>query len=164
MLLHGKLAFVGIGALTLVGSALLQMPGLGHGSRAQVALGGAGGEISQVASNQVGSVYHEVAAEISPRVQSFPDAASAFMRSNATTARLQFEGMANAYPNFSAFIAHLPGTASYLIKGGVPGAVQDSRAEANSLAAKIPAVKAWKSDIDHMANLHPALNGGLPRF
>jgi hypothetical protein len=164
MLLTGKLAFVGIGVLTLVGSALLQMPDPGHRSHAQVEQGGAGDEISQVASNEVGSVYREVSAEISPRLQSLPDTADAFVRGNAATARLQFEAMANAFPNFSAFVAHLPGTASYLIRGGVPGAVQDSRSEANALADKIPVVKAWKSNIDHMANMHPALNGGAPRF
>ena len=156
MLITGKLVCVSIGALTLAGSALLKMPGpTGHGL-----LAGPGNEVSQSASSEIGAIYREASAEISPRIQSLPDTASAFVRSNATTARLQFEGMANAFPSLSAAAASLPGTATYLMKGGVPVVIQDSSSEANRLADKMPVVKAWKSNIEHLANLHPALSGG----
>jgi|SRR5580698_838476 hypothetical protein len=163
MLLTGKLVWLSIGALTVAGSALLQMADPGH-SGAQRMLGSAGDAISQTASNQIGTVYREASAQISPRLQSLPNTAGAFLRSNAATARLQFEGMANALPDLSSFASRLPGTAANLIHGGVPVAVQESTAEANSLAGKIPAVKAWKSNVDHMANMHPALSGGTARF
>jgi hypothetical protein len=148
MLITGKLACAGIGALALAGSALLP------------SLGSAGNGLSRTVSDQISAMYRETAAEISPRLHSLPDTAAAFVRSNATTARLQFEGMANAFPNASDFAARLPGTAADLIQGGVPGAIQDSTAEAVEISGKIPAIKAWKSNMGHLANLHPALNGG----
>jgi len=164
MLVPGKFAYVFIGAVTLIGAALIPAPDPTDPSAAQSALVDAGNEFSQTAFNQIDLVYREASAEISPRLQSLPYTADAFVRSNATTARLQFEGMANALPSFTDFAARLPGTAAYWIQGGVPGAIQNSRAEADTLAGKIPAVNAWKMDLDHLANLHPALNGGRPSF
>lgn len=161
MLITGKLVFAGIGALALAGSALLPTLGSAHG---QSLLGSTGDALGRTVSDQISTMYRETAAEISPRLHSLPDTTAAFVRSNATTARLQAEGMANAFPNASDFAARLPGTAADVIHGGVPVAIQGSTAAATEFSGKIPAIKAWKSNMDHLANLHPALNGGTPRF
>jgi hypothetical protein len=161
MLITGKLACVGIGALALAGSAL--MPSLGS-TNGQGLLGSAGNAFGRTVSDQICIMYRETAAEISPRLHSLPDTTAAFVRSNATTARLQAEGMANAFPNASDFAARLPGTAADVLQGGVPGAVQGSTAEAIALSSKIPSVRALKSNMDHLANLHPVLNGGTAKF
>jgi hypothetical protein len=157
MLITGKLAYAGIGALALAGSALL--PSLGS-SNGQSLLGSAGSAFGRTVSDQISTMYRETAAEISPRLHSLPDTTAAFVRSNATTARLQAEGMANAFPNASDFAARLPGTAADVIKGGVPVAVQNSTEAAIQLTDKVPGVKALKSNMDHLASVHPMLNGG----
>jgi hypothetical protein len=157
MLITGKLVCAGIGALALAGSALLPSVGSSHG---QGMLGTTGNALGRTVSDQISTMYRETAAEISPRLHSLPDTAAAFVRSNATTARLQAEGMANAFPNASDFASRLPGTAADVIQGGVPVAVQNSTAAAIQLSGKIPAIKALKSNMDHLASLHPALNGG----
>jgi hypothetical protein len=161
MLIAGKLVFVGIGALALAGTALIPSMGSTH---SQGPLSGAGDAFGRTVSDQISTIYREVSAEISPRVHSLPETAVAFVRSNAATARLQLEGMANAFPNASDFAARLPGTAADAIRGGVPGAVQGSTAAAVALSGKIPPAGALKANMAHLANLHPALSGGTPKI
>jgi hypothetical protein len=97
MLVDGKAAYsyLGFGVLTFLGVALLQIPSNEYSTQAQSDSPTTAGELHSALSEFDG-VYAEAYAEFSPSIQSLAKATHAFVDDNATTARLQFAGMANS--------------------------------------------------------------------
>jgi hypothetical protein len=160
LLIVKKFAYgcLGLGALTFVCMALLQITTADNQSHAQSSSSIAGNALIQIASAQVDSIYREASTDVAPKFKSFAAISGAFVRSNAIIARLQFEGMTNGLPGLFAVNSWLPRGAPSWTKGGIEGAVQASRGQANSLSGKIPSVKAAKSNIERLANIHPSLS------
>jgi hypothetical protein len=148
----------GLGALTSLGMVLLQMPSMDSHSRAQTSSSIAGNALIQLASAEVDSIYREASDEIAPNLKSFAASSNAFVRSNATTARLQFEGMANSFPSVFAINDWLPRSAPDWTKSGVPGVIQAAGGKAITVSNKIPVVQSLKSSIGRMADMHPSLH------
>ena len=140
-----------LGALTVLGSALMQMSSSDHPSHLQGPLASA--ILAQSACQRVNSVYLAASAEISPSLQSFATVAGAYARANATTARLQFEGMENAVVARLSLDAWLPSG-----KSRPQIDLQGTSSQTRALAAKMPGVKVVQGQVDRLSDLKPGLN------
>lgn len=97
MLVEGKpiVSYLGFGVLAFLGTALLQIPSHEYSTHAQSATPTTTGEL-HYALTEFDGVYAEAYAEFAPSIHSFADATTTFVDTNATTGRLQLEGMANS--------------------------------------------------------------------
>jgi hypothetical protein len=145
-------------ALTFLGSLLFQISAIENPSQAQGSSSIAGNALIQMASAQADSVYRQASVEIAPNLKSFAASSGAFVHSNATTARLQFEGMTNSLPSLFAVNDWLPRSAPYWSQEGVEGAIQASSSQAMTLSNKFPVVKAVKSSVGRLTEAHPVPN------
>ena len=127
------------GSLALFGAALLQTmlaaPGQGQSGVSSVAVSG----FADTATLRVESAMSAVSASLPDGVKTFPHQAAVFLRTNATTARLQFEGMKNSVTarlSLSAWTGH---SSPNWIQNGAQMA-QAGGSRAHSLARKVPVV------------------------
>jgi hypothetical protein len=159
MLIPGKFVFgcLGFGVASFLGTSLLQVPAIGHASLGQGSSSTAGNAL-QTAIDQAGSVYREASADVAPKLRSFADAGSTFVSSNATTARLQFEGMQSSVAAHLSIDAWVPDDAPYWVRGGVQVAAQATGSQAIVLAGKNPVVRALKSNLERLAGAHPSIS------
>lgn len=156
-----KLVFscTGVGAAALLGTSLLQVPGPVGSSNAQDASSG----ILQAASVQADFMLRRATTYIPSNLQYFSTAAGAFVRSNATSARLQLEGIGMQFDAMKNSLAPsslrnwLPDGPNW-IQNSVQSASQASSDKTRNLAQKMPVVSVIKSDLNHLANTHPMLN------
>jgi hypothetical protein len=146
---------LGLGAITSGCLLLLQMPIANSPSGAKSASSIAGNALIQLASAQADSFYREASAKLAPSLKSFTIASGAFVRSNAITARLQFEGMVNSFPRAFAINDWMPRNTPYWTKSGVAGIVQASDGQAKILSTKIPVVRSVKSNLARLVEMHP---------
>lgn len=147
-----------IGALALLGMALLQPPSTGNQPDAQGAPSSAADALLENAAVQAGSIYRQASIQFGPQLQSFYADSSAFVRSNATTGRLQLEGLGNSLAFNLSIDAWRQISTPYWIQTGFQGAVQASGEQTLSLARSMPVVVAVRSDLDRFANAHPSLS------
>lgn len=154
MLTAGKFlsGSITLGALTVLGSALLQVPSAGHPAHLQGPLPSA--ILAQSACDRVNAVYLAASTQISPSLRSFVAAASFYVSTNATTARLQLEGMENAVVARLSLDAWLPSKAPNLRQIDLQGASNQTRA----LATRMPVVKAVQTDMNRFVDLKPAFD------
>jgi hypothetical protein len=130
-------------SVVLVGANLVQTTGMGPQSEVQAA------------AAQVNFMAHRVASMLPDNFDSFSKSTGAFVRSNATTARLQFEGMKNTLPSSFALSQWMPGSASNLIQSSA----QKAGSNVGTAAKKIPVVNgAMHSANEHIASLRQSLN------
>lgn len=101
---------VGFGALGFLGVYVLQMPVVQNSLKAQSNSGKMSIEVQESLS-EAGRTYSEASAAANANLQSISHVTNAFLNSNATTARLQFEGMANSL-SLPALGVHLPSRAA----------------------------------------------------
>ena len=141
-----------VGALTLAGSSLLP-PSM----RADLGL--------QTATSQADFMLRRVAAQFPSDIHSFSTSTGAFVRSNATTARLQFEGMKNSLPSSAALGSWMPSSTSSWIQSGAQAASQAAGSKPGTFAKKIPVVNgAVNSANEHIAALRQSLNNAAANF
>jgi hypothetical protein len=101
---------VGFGALAFVAASVLQMPVVQNSLKAQRNSGKMNIE-AQESLSQAARAYSEASAATDANLKSISHATNAFLSSNATTARLQFEGMANSL-SLPALGVHLPSSSA----------------------------------------------------
>jgi len=154
----------GIGALAILGTSLVQTPGNGGPALAHGSSLSTGDALMQTASTQVDSIARQVSAQLGPVLRSFSANGGAFVRSNAITARLQFEGMANSLPSYLSIDAWRHGDAPYWVRSGVQGAVQASGEKTIAMAKDMTVVKVCRSSMEHLAGLGPSLSGAASNF
>jgi hypothetical protein len=142
----------GIGALALLGMALLET-----GPHAQGSVASSGDAIVQSIAAEAGSIYQQASMEVGPRLRAFAASSGAFVRSNLITARLQFEGMRNAVVAHMSIDAWRPTNEPVWMQNGVQGARQASTQETLALSKAMPQVKAVKADLQRLADAHPSL-------
>jgi hypothetical protein len=106
----------------VLGCVVLLSVLVGGASLVQAA-GGTNPEI-QLPAAQVLFLAHSVAGEFPDDYASFSHSACVFIRGNATTARLQFEGMENSVPSLAVVAAWLPGSTSNLARNGAKNAAR----------------------------------------
>jgi hypothetical protein len=154
MLTSGKFVTgcFGFGVLAFMGTALLQLPVSEHASVAQ-----ASPTVDSTLA-QADAVGRQASEAIKPRLATLANATAAFVGKNETTARLQFAGMANSLSAHTSLAAWLPGLVSDMIGTDAQVAAQAAGDHAINLAGQIPAVKSVKTDISHLAAIHPALS------
>jgi hypothetical protein len=148
----------GIGALALLGMALLQTPSTSDPSHAQGAPSSAADALLENAAVQADSIYRQASIQIGPQLRSFYAESSVFVRNNATTGRLQLVGMGNSLSYNLSADAWRQISTPYWIHNGFQGAVQASGEQTLSLARSMPIVVAVRSDLDRFANAHPSLS------
>ena len=113
----------------------------------------------QATAAQITFQAHRVAAMLPDNFDSFSKSSGAFLRSNATTARLQFEGMKNSIPTSFAFSQWVPGSAGNLIQSSAQKASMAVGGNAGTAAKKIPVVNSALNSADqHIASLKQSLN------
>jgi hypothetical protein len=144
-----------IGSLALLGSALLQTSAGGAHGRPS-----GGDAMIQSASAQVDSILRQASIQLGPGMRSFSIRARAFARSNALEARMQFAGMASYF----SMNGWRHGSTPYWMKTGVQGATQASGEKAMAMAKGMPMVQAVRSNIDRLADAHPALSASSSGF
>lgn len=155
--------FAGVGAAAFLGASLLQLPTPGSQSGALGASSDPAATLLQGASAQTDSMLRRAATEIPANLQSFSTSAGAIVRGNATTARLQLEGMAMQLGAMKNSLAPnslrnwLPSGPNW-IQNGVQVATQASSDKTRNLAQKMPVVNAVKSDLSRFADAHPMLS------
>ena len=142
-----------VGAVALVGTALLQSPtGRGHGPAAS------GDALLQTASAEVDSAIRRASIQLEPNMRSFSIRTRAFARSNALEARMEFESMANGMGASFSTNPLRGGSTPYWMKTGVQGAEQATGQKAVTMASSMPMVQAVKSNISRLADAHPTLS------
>ena len=158
MLLPGKFvtACVALGGFGVLSSGLLQTPPAIHGA-APASLTVQSSGVSSV-SSYIASICHQADTQLTPQIASLAHTSEAFIGKNATTARLQFEGMANSVSGRMSLAAWLPQGATFWWSGNTQTAIQNANSQAANAAGKIPAVRAVRANIDHLSSLHPALS------
>ncbi|HEY1901231.1 MAG TPA: hypothetical protein VGG56_02295 [Terracidiphilus sp.] len=154
----------GIGALAILGTSLVQAPGNSSQSVAHGSSLSTGDALMQTASAQVDSIARQASAELGPRLRSLSANGGVFVRSNATSARLQLEGMANGLSFYLSADAWRHGETPYWIRTGVRGAVQTSGEKTIAMARNMTIVRACKSNMEHLADLGPSLSGAGSNF
>jgi hypothetical protein len=132
--------------------ALLGIAPLGHSSLAQGSSSSAGNAV-QTALDQAASICRQTFDNAAPELRSFADASDAFISSNATTARLQFEGMENTVATHLALDAWVPGDAPNPARAGVQVAADATGIQAIAVAARIPAVRSIKSSLERVTGV-----------
>ena len=138
-----------IGAVALVGSALFEAPaGRAHGpaSRGDLLLGSA--------SARIDSAIRQASCELGPALRSISIRSQSFARSNALEARMEFESLASSL----SMGGWLHGSMPYWMKNGVQGTTEASGQKAMAMANGMPMVQAVKSNINRLADGHPALS------
>jgi hypothetical protein len=147
LLTHGKAvhSYLGFGVLALLGTALLQIPSVDYSTQAQTDSPTTAGELHSIRTAFDG-VYSEACAEFAPSIQSFTQAAGTFVDSNATTARLQFAGMANSL-SFSIHGDWLP--------AGSPAATQTASLQSQTFAIPASGSLAPRKSSLHRPGAHP---------
>jgi hypothetical protein len=143
----------GIGAVALLGMALLNTPG----PHAQGSVANSGNAIVQSAAAELGSIYRQVSMEVGPRVRYMAVSSGAFMRGNLITAKYQFEGMRNTLAATLSIDALRSRPEPSWMQNGVQGARQVSAQKTLAMANAMPQVTAVKADLQHLADAHPAL-------
>ena len=144
----------GIGALALLGMALLETPG----RHAQGSVASSGDAIVQSAAAEVDSIYREASLEVGPRLRYFAISSGAFVRGNLITARYQFEGMRNTLAANLSIDALRSSPEPSWMQNGVQGARQASTQKTLAMARAMPQVTALKADLQRLADAHPALS------
>jgi len=143
----------GIGALALLGMALVETPGPhAHGSVAN-----SGDAMVQSAATEVDSIYRQVSLEAGPRLQYIAVSSGAFVRSNLITAKFQFQGMRNTVAAHLSIGALRSSPEPSWMQNGVQGARQASTEKTIAMAGTMPQVTAVKADLQRLADAHPSL-------
>jgi hypothetical protein len=106
---------------------------------------------------QAGSAYRDASSEVAPQLKTLADSTTAFVSNNATTGRLQFEGMANEVKSHMSVDALTPNGTPQWAHGGIQQAAQVSGGQMISLSAKLPVVQAMKSGVVRLGDLQPSL-------
>ena len=143
----------GIGALALLGMALIEAPG----PHAQGSVASSGDAIIQSAAAEVGSIYRDASLEVGPRLRYFAISSGAFVRGNLITAKYQFEGMRNTVAAHLSIDAWRSSPEPSWIQNGVQGARQASTQKTLALAKAMPQATAIKADLRRLADAHPTL-------
>jgi hypothetical protein len=104
------------------------------------------------------SFVRQASDELSPKLNAIADWTNDVVSSNATTARLQFDGMANTIESHFSLDAWLPGSARYWTHGGVKVAAKATSSDAIAIAGKMPGVTSVRSNIQRLSDMHPALH------
>jgi len=127
------------GSLALFGAVTLQMflaaSEQGRSGASSSAISG----FADTAISRVDSATSSISAGLPYQMKSFPHQAALFFRSNATTARLQFEGMKNAVTSHMSLAAWTGHKAPNWIQSPAQMA-QAGGSEAHALAQKVPVV------------------------
>jgi len=154
MLTTGKfvLGCAGFGIGSFLCMALLGIAPLGHPSVAQGSSSSAGNAV-QTAIDQAGLLCQQTFDNAVPELRSFADAGDAFISSNATTARLQFEGMKNTVATHLTLDAWVPGDAPNSVRAGVEVAAEATGIQAIAVATRIPAVRSLKSNLERLSGV-----------
>lgn len=152
MLQLGKFAcgLLGFGSVAMLGAAMLTGS---FGAHTQEPFAG----VLNTALAEASSAYRDASAEVTPQLKSLAGSTSAFVSSNATTGRLQVEGMANSVQSHMSIDAWTPNGAPQWTQGGIQQAAQVSGGQMISLSTKIPMVQAIKSSVVHLGNVTPSL-------
>ena len=153
-----------IGALALLGMALLQPPPTGNQPDVQGAPSNAADALLENAAVQADSIYRQASIQIGPQLRSFYAESSVFVRNNATTGRLQLVGMGNSLSYNLSIDAWRQISTPYWIQTGFQGAVQASGETTLSLARSMPIVKSVRYDLDRLANAHPSLSAAAAGY
>ena len=139
-----------LGTLTVLGAALIQTSNHEklhfEGPVASVLL-------AQTACGRLNSINYAISAEVSPYLQNLPERTRVFVSSNATTARLQLEGMENALAAEFHFNTWLPSTKSDLLEARTGKAHLPSR----TLTAKLPTVSTVSDSVNRLVEIKPAI-------
>jgi hypothetical protein len=129
-----------LGSLVLLCAAALQTPLAAPGRGQSGASSGALAGFAESASSRVDSFISSISAEIPDQVKAFPHQASVFLRKNATTARLQFEGMKNSVTAHLRLSGWFGPSGPNWIQSGAQTASQAGGNKARTLARKVPVV------------------------
>jgi hypothetical protein len=141
-----------VGALTLAGSSLLP-PSM----RSELGL--------ETATSQADFMLRRVGAQFPSDMHSFSTSTGAFVRSNATSARLQLDGMENSLPSSYSLSSWMPSNTSSWIQTGAQAASQAAGSKPGTFAKKIPVVNgAVNSANEHIAALRQSLNNAAANF
>jgi hypothetical protein len=143
----------GIGAMALLGMALIQAPG----THAQGSVANSGDAIVQSAAAEAGAIYRDASLEVSPRLRYFAVSTGVFVRANLITAKYQFEGMRNTVAARLSIDAGRSSPEPSWIQNGVQGARQASTQKTLAMAKAMPQVTAVKADLQRLADAHPSL-------
>jgi hypothetical protein len=138
-----------IGALALLGSALIQAPAGRAHSPALV-----GDTLLESASAQIDSAIRQASVQLGPAFGSISIRSRVFARSNALKARMEFETMASSV----LMSGWLHGRMPYWIKSEVQGTTQATGQKTMAMVNGMPMVQAVKSHIDRLADAHPILS------
>jgi hypothetical protein len=154
MLISGKfvLASLGFGIGSLMCTGLLQVPSISHPSPAQGSSSSVGNAF-QTVLGQADSLYREASTDAAPKFRSLADRSSAFVSSNANTARLQFKGIESSVASHMSIDAWVPDNAPYWVRGNVQVAAQAMGTQAISVADKVPAVRSIKTNLERLAGV-----------
>jgi hypothetical protein len=112
---------------------------------------------------QADSVYRQ-AAETGPQLQSFYITGSAFARANATTARLQLQGMGNGLAYYLSLDAWRRGNEPYWMRNGIAGVEQASSEKTLAAAKAMPISSVVQSNLERLANGHPSLRAAASGY
>ena len=115
----------------------------------------------QNAIAQADSVYRQAAVETGPQLQSFYMTGSAFARANATTARLQLQGMGNGLAYYLSTDAWQQGNAPYWLRNGVAGVEQASTLAS---AKAMPISSVVQSNLERLTDGHPSLRASASGY
>jgi len=143
----------GIGALALLGMALLETTG----THAQGSVANSGDAIVQSATAEFATIYRQASMEVGPRLSYMAVSSGAFMRGNLITAKYQFEGMRNTLAASLSIDALRSSPEPSWMQNGVQGVRQASTQKTLALAKAMPQVTAVKADLQRLADAHPAL-------
>jgi hypothetical protein len=115
----------------------------------------------QNAVAQADSVYRQAAVETGPQLQSLYMTGSAFARANATTARLQLQGMGNGLAYYLSADAWRQGNAPYWMRNGVAGVEQASTLVS---AKAMPISSVVQSNLERLTGGHPSLRAAASGY
>jgi hypothetical protein len=150
MLTLAKYLLGTVAALTLVilGASILK-----NGPQSQV----------QMIAFEIDTTAHQLGSSLN--FHSVSGSASAFVNGNATTAKLQIEGMKNSLPRSAAFSAWVPRSTPNWIQNGAQQAAAMAGNKPGALAGKIPVVNgALNATSEHIASLRQSLSGAASGF
>lgn len=152
MLTPTKLIFgcFGFGAMTFLGLAFLQTPVIGPQSIVQGDPSSGGSAFTALVL--AGSACRNAAAKIPAVLQSFSDSGNASLRRFITSAHLESEAMAKSMQSHFDNNYWLPEIAPNWIQAGVQAASRILNGKTNTLARKIPVVRACESARDQLVS------------
>lgn len=140
MLNFRKIAFrsFALGMLILMSVTLVQ--NLSSTDQSQSRSSGAFTSFTDSAIARADSAVSSFSASVPDRLKAFPHQAGLFFERNATTARLQFEGMKNSVTSRLAVSAWFGRSSPNWIQSGAQVATQAGGNKARALARKVPVV------------------------